>query len=83
MMVLEPHHDRHAVSHFCSYCAFGSSVGKDSACNAGDTGSIPGSGRSPAEGNGNSLQYSCLEKIPWTEEIGGLQSMGLQKSDTT
>ena len=31
------------------------------ACNAGDMGSIPGSGRSPAEGNGNPLQYSCLE----------------------
>ena len=31
------------------------------ACNAGDTGLIPGSGRSPGEGNGNPLQYSCLE----------------------
>ena len=37
-----------------------SSVGKESACNAGDPGSVPGSGRSPGEGNGNSLQYSCL-----------------------
>ena len=40
------------------------SAGKESACNAGDTGdvgSIPGSGRSPEEGNGNLLQYSCLE----------------------
>ena len=35
--------------------------GKESACNAGDTGSIPGSGRSPGKGNGNPLQYSCLE----------------------
>ena len=34
---------------------------KVSACNAGDPGSIPGSGRSPGEGNGNPLQYSCLE----------------------
>ena len=34
--------------------------GKESACNAGDAGSIPGSKRYPAEGNGNSLQYSCL-----------------------
>ena len=33
-----------------------------SACNVGDRGSIPGSGRSPGEGNGNPLQYSCLEK---------------------
>ena len=38
-----------------------SSVGKESACNAGDQGSIPGSGRSPGEGNGNPLQYSCLK----------------------
>ena len=38
-----------------------SSVGKESACNAGDLGSIPGLGRSPGEGNGNLIQYSCLE----------------------
>ena len=39
----------------------GGSDGKASACNVGDPGSIPGSGRSPGEGNGNPLQYSCLE----------------------
>ena len=39
----------------------GGSEDKVSACNAGDPGSIPGSGRSPGEGNGNPLQYSCLE----------------------
>ena len=39
----------------------GSSVGKESACSAGDPSSFPGSGRSPGEGNGNPLQYSCLE----------------------
>ena len=39
----------------------GGSDGKASACNAGDPGLIPGSGRSPAEGNGNPLQHSCLE----------------------
>ena len=43
----------------------------------GDIGSIPGSKRSPGEGNGNPLQYSCLEN-PWTEESGELQSMGSQ-----
>ena len=37
------------------------SDGKESACDAGDLGLIPGSGRSPAEGIGNPLQYSCLE----------------------
>ena len=41
----------------------GGSDGKDSACNAGDVGSIPGSGRSPGEGNGYPLQYSCLENF--------------------
>ena len=42
----------------------GGSVGKESACNAGDAkdmGSIPGSGRSPGGGHGNPLRYSCLE----------------------
>ena len=39
----------------------GGSDGKASAYNAGDPGSIPGSGRSPGEGNGNLLQYYCLE----------------------
>ena len=39
----------------------GDSDGKESACNAGDLGSIPGSGRSPGEGNGNTLLYSCSE----------------------
>ena len=37
------------------------SDGKESACNAGDLGAIPGSGRFPGEGNGNPLQNSCLE----------------------
>ena len=39
----------------------GGSDGKESACNAGNLGSIPGLGRIPGEGNGNPLQYSCLE----------------------
>ena len=39
----------------------GGSEGKAYACNAADPGSIPGLGRSPREGNGNPLQYSCLE----------------------
>ena len=54
------------------------SAGKESACNAGDLGSIPGLGRSPGVGNGNPLQYSCLEN-PWTEEPGRLQSTGSQR----
>ena len=46
----------------------GGSVGKQSACNAGDLGSIPGLGRSPGEGNGYPFQYSSLEnswRRPW------------------
>ena len=57
----------------------GGSVGKESACNAGDagdTGLTPGSGRSPGGGHGHPLQYSCLENP--IEEPGGLKSMGLQ-----
>ena len=41
----------------------GSSDGKEFACNTGDLDSIPGSERSPEEGNGNPLQYSCLENL--------------------
>ena len=43
------------------YCLRVSSDSKESACNAGDSSLIPGLGRSPGEGNGNPLQYSCLE----------------------
>ena len=49
--------------------------GKESPANAGDAGdmgSIPGSGRSSGVGHGNPFQYSCLKKIPWTEEAGRL-----------
>ena len=49
-----------------------------SAGDAGDMSLIPGSGRSPGVGNGNPLQYPCWE-IPWTEDPGGLQSMGSQR----
>ena len=56
----------------------GGSDSKESACSAGDQGSIPGSGRSPGEVNGYPLQYSCLENS-WTQEPGRLQSMGLQR----
>ena len=51
---------------------------KDSVCNVGDLGVIPGWGRSAGEGNGYPLQCSCLENsMDW--EPGGLQSMGLQR----
>ena len=57
-----------------------SSVGKESACNTGDSGSIPGSGRSPGEGNGNPLQYSCLEnpmnRGAWQAIVHGVVRVG-------
>ena len=56
----------------------GGSDGKESASNAEDLGSIPGFGRSPRGGHGNPLQLFLAGESPWTEEPGGLQSMGLQ-----
>ena len=56
----------------------GGSDSKASVYNVGDPGSIPGSRRSPGEGNGNPLQYSCLENSI-DREPGGLQSVGLQR----
>ena len=53
------------------------SAGKEFTCNAGATDSIPGSGRSPGGGNGNPLQYSCLEN---PMDRGGLQSKVLVDS---
>ena len=54
---------------------------KNPPANAGDkrdASLIPGSGRSTGGGHGKPLQYSCLEN-PWTEELGGLQLIGLQR----
>ena len=54
----------------------GGSDGKESACNAGDLGSIPGSGRSPGKRNGYLLQYSCLENLmdrgAWQATVHGV-----------
>ena len=65
------------------YCSLGfpdGSDGKESACNAGDWGSIPGLGRTPSEGNGYPLQYSCLENSMdrgcWWATVDGLQRVG-------
>ena len=51
-------------------------------CTARDAGLIPGLGRSFGEGNGNPLQFSCPGN-PWTEEPGGLQSIGIAKESST
>ena len=59
----------------------GGSEGKESACNAGDLGSTPGSGRSPGEGNGNPLQNSCLEN-PMARGAWQATVHGVKKSQT-
>ena len=62
------------------------SDGKESACNAGDAGSIPGSGRPPGEGNdGNPVQYSCLENLmdrgAWKAPVNGVAKCPTRLSD--
>ena len=59
----------------------GGSEDKASACNVGDPGSIPGLGRSPGEGNGNPLQYSCQEN-PMDREVWRATVHGVAKSQT-
>ena len=61
----------------------GSSNGKESACCAGDLGSIPGSGRSPREENGNPFQYSCPENPHWQRSLIGYSPWGLKELDMT
>ena len=65
----------------------GGSDSKASAYNAGDPGSIPGSGRYPGEGNGNSLQYSCLEnpmdRGAWLATVHGITKSRIRLSDFT
>ena len=63
--------------HMCVYGLPWGSESKASACNAGDPGSIPGFRRTAGEGNGNHSSFLAWT-IPWTQEPGGLQSMGLQ-----
>ena len=63
------------------------SDGKVSACNVGDSGSIPGWGRSPGEGNGNPLQYPCLENSKdrgaWQVTVYGVAESQTRLSDFT
>ena len=65
----------------------GHSDGKESTCNAGDPGSIPGPGRSPREGNGDPLQYSCLEnpmgRGAWWATVHGVTKNGTRLNDFT
>ena len=69
-------------SHSKSWTSLVAQMVKASAYNEGDPGSIPGSGRSPGEGNGNLLQYSCLEN-PMDRGARGAIVHGVAESDTT
>ena len=61
----------------------GGSDSKESACNAGDMGLIPGLGRSPGGGHSNPLQYSCLENPHGQRNLEGYSPWGRRESDTT
>ena len=61
----------------------GGSIGKESACNAGDLASIPGLGRSPGGEHGNPLRYSCLENPHGQRSLAGCSLYGCKESDTT
>ena len=58
------------------------SDGKESACNVGDLGLIHGLGRSPGEGHGNPLQYSCLENPHGQRSLAGYSPWGEKETDT-
>ena len=60
----------------------GGSNSKESACNSGDLGWIPGLGRYPGEGNGNPLQYSCLENPPGQRSLAGCRPQGCKAFNT-
>ena len=61
----------------------GGAVSKESACNVGDLSLIPGSGRSPGDGNGNPLQYSFLENPQGQRSLAGCSPWGCKESDMT
>ena len=68
---------------FTSNTRPGGSDSKESICNAGDLGSIPGLGRSPGRGHGNPLQYSCLENPHGQRSLAGYTPWGHKESDMT
>ena len=84
------HHTMRFIHGLCTvpvlpWCFPGDSDGKESACNAGDLGSVPGSERSPGEGNGYLVQYSCLENSidrgAWQTTVHGVTKSQVQLSD--
>ena len=70
--------------HICLSIGFPTgSDGKESFCNVGDLGSIPGLGRCPGGGHGNPPQYSCLENPHGQRSLEGYSLWGLKESDMT
>ena len=74
-----------SLTYITQYGLPGRSDGKESVCNVGDLGSISGSGRSLREGNGNPLQYSCLENLmdrgAWWAPLHGVAKNRIQLSN--
>ena len=70
------------IALYCGASPDGSD-GKESTCNAGDLGSIPGLGRSPGGGHGNPPQYSCLENLHGQRSLVGYSPWGCKESDKT
>ena len=71
------------LSHHCILGFTGGSDSKESACNAGDLGLIPGLGRSPGGGHRNPLQYSCLENPRGQRSLAGYSPWGCKELDRT
>ena len=80
-MSQEPLEGTNDLIHMKSSGFPGDSDSKESACNTGDWGSIPGLGRSPGEENGNPLQYSCLENPMDRVTVQRVTKSGTQLSD--
>ena len=77
------HQSAFLVNRHCLDAGTGGSDGKESACNAGDLGLIPGLGRSPGGRHGNPLQNSCLENPHGQRSLVGYSPWGHKESDTT
>ena len=81
---MERSHIHSSSQHLSSSQGFpGGSVGKESACNAGDLRSIPGLGRSPGGGHGNPLQYFCLENPLGQKCLTSYSPWGHKELDST
>ena len=77
------HHGDHFVMFRNTESPLGGSDNKESACNVGDLGLIPRQGRSPGEGHGNPLQYSCLENPHGQRSLVGYSPQGHKELYTT